>query len=225
MKAILAKNNHLTTIILLFLTWSLTSCFDVIQDVKVNSDRSGEFKLKVNLSKSKDQLDRLLSQDSIQGHKIPSKSEISSKLNQLKSKLSQLEGISNVVLTKNFSEYIFDVSFSFKNIDNLNQAQNEIKQLDPNIGQPVRFTLTDKMFSCQYSEKLLAKANNKLVKFKFEELKTANLISIFRFDKNVKNCSSSSCKISKNGQNTFNKISATDFIENTRNQSISVSFK
>ncbi len=225
MKTILGKNNHLTIIILFFLSTLLTSCFDVIQNVKINTDRSGEFLLKVNLSKSKDQVDRLLGQDSIQGIRVPSKTDISSKLNQLKTRLSSLNGLSNVKLSKDFEDYIFEVSFDFKDIDNLNEAQGEIQKLDPSIGMPVRFSLNDKFFSLAYSEQLLGKANNSLVKFKFDELKTADFVTICRFDKEVKGCTGTNCKTSSNKKATFNKISVADFIENKKNQALTVYFK
>lgn len=222
---ILGKNIKLTSIILLFLSLSLTSCFDVIQDVTVKENGSGKFGLTVNLSKSKSQIDKILTQDSIRGFHIPSVKEINSKLIKLKAELNKLDGISNVNIDKDFENFIFKLNFDFDHINNLNGAQIELAKLDPKIDQPIRYSFSSKEFSCTYSEKLLQKADNELVKYKLGELKSADLITILRFDKQVKNCSGSTCKISKNGQTTFNKINAAAFIENKNNQSLTVTFK
>jgi hypothetical protein len=222
---ILGKNNKLTAIILLFLTLSLTSCFDVIQDVTVKENGSGKFALTVNLSKSKSQINKLLTQDSIRGFNVPTIKEINSKLIKLKSELSKLHGVSNVKIAKDFENFIFKLNFDFEDINNLNEAQLALAKLDPKIGQPIKYTYSGKEFTCAYSKELLKKADNELVKYKLGELRSADIITILRFDKKVKSCNGSSCKISKNGQTTFNKITAAAFIENQKNQSLTVTLK
>ena len=222
---ILGKNIKITSFILFFLSLSLTSCFDIIQDVTVHDNGSGNFALTVNLNKSKSQINRIISQDSIRGFHIPSTKEIDNKLASLKTELGKLKGISNVKIAKNFEEYIFKLNLDFANINDLNEAQKELSRLDPNIGQPISYTFTHHNLNCTYSNDLLKKADNELLKYKLGELRSADFITIFRFDKQVKSCNGTTCKISKNGKTTFNKISAASFIENATNQSLTVTFK
>ena len=222
---ILGKNIKLTSIILLFLCLSLTSCFDIIQDVTVKENGSGKFALTLNLSKSKSQIDKILTQDSIHGFNIPSIKEINSKLIRLKSELNKLQGISNVTIHKDFENFIFKLNFDFDHINNLNDAQIELAKLNAKIGQPIKYTFSPNEFSCSYSEKLLEQADNELVKYKLSELKSADIITILRFDKTVNDCSAQTCKISTNGKTTFNKITAAEFIQNKKNQSLKVTFK
>ena len=222
---ILGKNIKITSIILLFLSLSLTSCFDIIQDITVKENGSGKFALTVNLSKSKSQIAKILRQDSIRGFKIPSTRDIEAELARLKTELTRLKGISNVRIAKNFENYIFKLNFDFAHINNLNEAQKELAKQDAKIAQPVSYIYNNSSFSVKYSPELLKKADNELVKYKLGELRSADLITIFRFEKMVKGCNSSTCKISKNGKTTFNKITASSFLENSKNHSLTISLK
>jgi len=142
-----------------------------------------------------------------------------------KKELNNIKGISNVDITRDFENYIFKLKFNFDDVNTLNEAQLELSKIENKIGQPISYTYTKEGFGCVYSKELLKKADNELVKYKLGELRSADVITIFRFDKKVKSCSSTSCKISKNGKTTFNKISAAQFIENKQNQSLTVTFE
>mgnify|MGYP001158712536 CR=1 FL=1 len=221
---ILSKNIKITTIILLFLSLSLTSCFDIIQDLTVKENGSGKFALTVNLSKSKSQLEKILAQDYLYGFNIPSTRKIEEKLRTLKTEFTKLKGISNVQIQKDFNHYVFKLTFDFQHVNNINQAQIELAKLDPKIGQPITYSYSAKEFNCSYSKDLLKEADNQLIQYKLADLSSADLITIFRFDKQIKSCSNSTCKISKNGKTTFNKVTAPAFIGNTINHSVKITF-
>ena len=222
---ILGKNIKITSIILLFLSLSLSSCFDIIHDVTVKENGSGNLGLTVNLSKSKSQISKILSLDSIQGFNIPNIKEIDQKLAHLKSELSKVEGISNINITKDFENYIFKLNFDFKHLDNLNEAQVRLSKASNKSIQPISYSYSEKEFLINYTKDLLKKFDNELVKYKLDQLKSADFITICRFDRQVKSCDAMTCKVSKNGQTTFNKISTSEFIENQRNQSLQIIFK
>ena len=154
---ILGKNIKITSIILLFLSLMLTSCFDVIQDVAVKENGSGNFTLTINLSKSKSQISKILAQGSIQGFNIPTIQGIEQKLSKLNNELSKLNGISNNQVTKDFENYIFKIHFDFKHIDNINKAQIELAKLDGRIGQPLIYS---------YSEDFLSEVIDNLIDMK-----------------------------------------------------------
>ena len=54
----------------------LTSCIEIIEDLKLNSDGSGTFKYSINLSQSKTKTSAILALDSLYGEKVPKISEI-----------------------------------------------------------------------------------------------------------------------------------------------------
>jgi hypothetical protein len=222
---ILGKNIKITSIILLFLSLTLTSCFDVIQDIEVKENGSGKFALTINLSKSKSQISKILTQESIQGFNIPSVNEIEQKLNNLNNQLNNLNGLSNIFISKDFENYIFILHFDFKHIDNINQAQIELAKFDSRIGQPIVYSYSENEFSCHYSTPLLKQASDQLIQYNLYGLNMADIITIYRFDNQISSCSSTTCQVSKNGQSTFNKVSASDFLKDQQHQSLTITFK
>jgi len=108
--------------ILLFLVLSMTSCFEVIEDVTVHKNGSGTYKFIINLSQSKNQIDKIRTQDSILHFKVPTSQMADAKITEVKNKLKSVEGISNVVITQDHTNYIYHLSYDFKNVASLNNA-------------------------------------------------------------------------------------------------------
>lgn len=108
--------------ILLCTLFSLTSCLDIIEDISLNEQKGGKYKLIVNLSESKTQIDKIRTQDSILSFKVPTSELVTKKIEQVKSELTSVKGISNVAYKTDYVNYIFELSFDFNSIDNLNQS-------------------------------------------------------------------------------------------------------
>ena len=65
---------------LLSLILILSSCIEIIDDIKLNLDGSGTFKYNINLSSSRTKVNSIIALDSIDGRKIPSLDEIKEKV-------------------------------------------------------------------------------------------------------------------------------------------------
>ena len=104
------------------LIFFLTSCIEIIEDLKLNSDGSGTFKYTINLSSSKLKVSSILALDSLNGEKVPKVSDIKQKLSVFKKTLSVQDGISNVIITEDYDNYIIKLQCDFKNIENLESA-------------------------------------------------------------------------------------------------------
>jgi hypothetical protein len=104
------------TICLLFL---FSSCIEIWDDLTLNNDGSGNLKYKINLSESKIKVNSILALDSIDGKPVPSKSQISSKINEFVKLLDAQVGISNVLVEENYTDYIFKFSCDFTSVTNL----------------------------------------------------------------------------------------------------------
>ena len=100
--------------IVLFLSITMSSCLEILEDVKINNDGTGTFKLIVNLSQSKGSIAKIMAQDSIQGKAIPSKDNIVLHINTVINQLKTQEGISNVNNTIDLDNFIFNISFDFQ---------------------------------------------------------------------------------------------------------------
>ena len=74
---------------------SLSSCFEIVEDVTFKNDGSGIFKLIVNLSQSKNEINSLMKLDSSSGYNIPTEREINAYLDQALKTLKNEKNISN----------------------------------------------------------------------------------------------------------------------------------
>ena len=97
--------------ILLFL---LTSCVELIDEIQLNNDGSGKFKYVINLSQSRSNVSSMLLLDSINGKKNLKLPEIKQKINSFKLTLAKQEGISNVIVVENYTDYSFSNKLSLK---------------------------------------------------------------------------------------------------------------
>lgn len=187
-------------LILLTLGLFLNSCLEIVEDLKINSDGTGVFKVIVNLSQSRSQIDKLLSQDSIQGQPVPKKETIAQKLETLKAELESQNGISNVVQEIDLQNYIVKLSFSFDKVESLNIAVNNIiKKQDPNAPlNPVIYSFENKNFSRTFNSELLSEAykNKEKVSAFLADFDQAKLTSIFKFESEIISNNHSSSKLS-----------------------------
>ena len=111
---------------------SLSSCIEIIDDISLNDDGSGTLKYNINLSASKVKINSILALDSLNGKKVPSREEIQSKIDHFKSIFEKKEGISNVVITSDYTNYMFKLSCDFASVKLLQSAikktlQDEVK--------------------------------------------------------------------------------------------------
>ena len=97
----------------IFVLLSMSSCIDIIDDLTLKSDGSGSFKYTINLSESKIKINSILALDSIEGRRVPSIEEIKQKINHFKSKFETKQGISNLVVESNFTDFIFKIKCDF----------------------------------------------------------------------------------------------------------------
>lgn len=200
---------YLVFIILLF---SLTSCIELIDDLTINKDGSGKCKFTVNLSSSKLEVNSLLALDTINGQRVPKKSEIESELNIFKIKLSEQPGISNVVIETNWDDLIVKFSCDFKSIDQLQTAiKNSISKEYQDVnwlsydGKSLKRDTPDELLSNFYSSSFL----------KPEELKLGSYTSITRFESDIKKFDNTKSVISKSGKSIMIKTDAESFFNNT----------
>ncbi len=102
--------------------FSFSSCIEIIDDLTVNEDGTGTFKYTVNLSSSKVKLNSYLALDSLDGKKVPSLEEIKSRINEVVASLRAKEGISNLTMESNYTDFVFKLKMDFNSVANLQAA-------------------------------------------------------------------------------------------------------
>ena len=117
-----------TTTYLLLLTILITfqSCFEIIEQVFLKADGSGDFQLVLNMSKSKTRLNSIIKMKNINGHDVPSKEEIKSKIADIEKTLGKTAGISNVRSTADFDNFIISISCNFNIVTQINNGVKNI---------------------------------------------------------------------------------------------------
>jgi hypothetical protein len=110
---------------ILILLLLLTSCIEIIEDIKLNKDGSGTFKYTINLSSSKVKVSSILALDSLNGYKVPKINDIKLKVQMFKKTLKEQKGISNIIITEDYTNYIIKLQCDFTNIELLETALKE----------------------------------------------------------------------------------------------------
>lgn len=180
---------------------SLSSCIEIIDDLSIKSDGSGTFKYTVNLSSSKIKVNSILALDSIDGKKVPSIDEIKRKINEFVKTLDDQNGISNVKVEENFTDFIFKFQCDFSSVttlqDGLKQAivilskEKSIPQLDHN------WLTWDGNKLVRSIPEITGRKINEINDTDIELLKKGSYTSITRFDKAVEKFENPSAQLSK----------------------------
>ncbi|MFP3595748.1 hypothetical protein [Chryseobacterium sp. SIMBA_029] len=201
--------------VLLFLLLLLTSCFDIVDKVNVKADGTGEYTVILNASKSKTRLASISKMETVNGKKVPKKSEIESKINEAARIFKATPGISNVKTTMDFDNYIIKLSCNFKKIENINAGLEQLKAKN----------IVGKMIPTQiYSQNLAKKSftRNKINTFKsdYDKMSTADreiftnakYTSILQFENTINSQTNSSYSVSPNKKALKLEANVLDFI-------------
>ena len=207
----------------IFLVPLLSSCFEVVEEISMRNDGTGDVVLTINLSQSKTKVASVMLLDSIQGYKVPSKQKIQQELNEAVTYLKKSKGISNVKSTSDFNNYIATISFSFKDVSDINNitknilTQQKIKATNTSL---YSFNKVTKTFSRRYQPVSTAKTEfNKLKSKDKAVFNGATYTSIYRFESVVSGTSNPASNISKSKKAVMLKSNIMDLINGKINVS------
>lgn len=119
---------YLFSFFALGLLFSFTSCIEIIDDLAINEDGTGTFKYTVNISSSKVKLNSYLALDSLDGKRVPSLDEIKGYVDDVVTSLKKQEGISNLTIESNYTDFIFKLKLDFNSVENLQSAIKAVAQ-------------------------------------------------------------------------------------------------
>lgn len=207
------------------LLFTMVSCVQIIDDITIKSDGTGTFKYTINLSSSKMKLNSILALDSLDGKKVPSVAEIQDKIQYFKEKLDKKEGISNIKVDANFTDFIFKFQCDFQSVQNLQKAIKEIileeskekdmKELDHN------WLSWDGAKLIRSIPTFTTRTTTKLKTEDIEALKTGSYTSITRFDRPIDKFENPLAQLSANKlavmirTNPYSLSQNTELLENT----------
>lgn len=198
--------------------FTLSSCIEIIDDISLNNDGTGTFRYTINLSSSKVKVNSILALDSLDGKPIPSKDEIKAKLTEFQAKLSSQEGIKNVQLEEDLTNYIFKLSCEFQNIELL---QSGIKKTLAEIIQHQKNDMDTYQWITWNGNALsrsipqMAVEQAKILKTEdMELLKQGTYTNITRFENEVEKFENETAVLAKNKKAVMLRVSTYSLIKN-----------
>lgn len=155
----------------------------------------------LNASKSKTRLQSISKMETINGKKVPKKSEIESKVTQASNIFKSIPGISNVKTSLDFDNFIIKLSCNFKKIENINAGLEQLKARNI-IGK----TVPTQLYKQNVAEKTFIRNKigsykndyDKLSKADKEVFSDATYTSILQFENVIKSQSNNSYTVSPN---------------------------
>ncbi len=202
----------------LFVGLILTSCIDIVDDLTLNADGSGTFKYTINLSSSKAKINSILALDSLDGKPVPSKDDIRLKINEFKIKLAQKEGIKNVFIEEDYTNYFFKLSCDFDEVGQLQDAIkktiNEILKHSKNeFDEHQWVVLVGNTLSRSVPQAIVDQAK-KLKREDSDLLKQGSYTSITRFEKEIEKFDNESAQLSKNKKALMLRVNTHSLLNN-----------
>lgn len=206
---------NIKQVVLLIPIFLLTSCFDILDKVNLKADGSGEYSLILNASKSKTRLASISKMETINGKKVPKKSEIEAKINEAAKIFRTTPGISNVKTTLDFENYIIKLSCNFRKIEDINAGVAQLKAKDI-LGKMV----PTQIYSHNSTKKTFSKNKVNSFKNEYEQLSKADqevftdakYISILQFESSIQSQSNASYQMSPNKKALKQEGKILDFI-------------
>jgi hypothetical protein len=202
--------------LILFLCFSLTSCFEITERIKHFSDQSGTYSLVVDFSKSWFKTKSAIWLEEVDGVSIPSEEEIKNKLANFRSTASKIEGISSISTKYDFENYIFVIKFSYQNITALNAVLNSMdKQGTLTHFSNSKVGVFERNATYPLPKNLLKNDDKKA------DLEEANITAIYSFEKEIIKVNNPNSKLSKNKktvflkQNVYNVLRSNSIMNNT----------
>lgn len=195
---------------------SLTSCFDLVEEIDMNHQGTGTIKATLNMSKSRTKVASLLKMKQFSGIDIPSETTIKQEVEKAVRTLRSTPGITNVKHHLDFTNYIATLACDFENIQALNDFsktlsnQFKIPITSQNSYQYDRASQTFKR-SYTYAPEMAQKFA-KIPDTDKSLFADAYYTNIIRFDKSIQSQNHKNAKISANKQAVFLKVKATDLV-------------
>lgn len=195
------------------------SCFEIVEQVFVKADGSGNFQLVLNLSKSKTRLNSIIKMKTINGHEVPSKEEIKRKITDIEKTVSKTAGLSQVKTSVDFDNYIAGISCNFTKVTQLNDAVKNIF-----LKENAKEKAPEKIYEYNTTAKVFERFNSFSFKDEYKKLSnadreifaTANYTAIFKFENSVAAAVNKETKIAPSKKAVMLKLNALDVIHEKR---------
>ena len=196
----------------------LTSCFEITEKIKHNSNQSGDYSLVVDFSRSWFKTKSAIMLEEVDGVSIPNEEDIKSKLAQFRADASKIKGTSKIATSYDFENYIFKINFSYNSIETLNAVLNTIDKKNALVHFKDNNGRFERIASYPLPKDLAKKEDKK------EDLLEANITAVYTFDKDVATVQNTNAKLSKSKKTVFLKQNIWNVLNNNKLMNNSIRF-
>jgi len=197
--------------------FTLSGCFEIVEQLFLKADGSGDFQLVLNLSKSKTRLNSIMKMKTINGHDVPSREDIKYRVAEIEKTVTKTPGISNVKTSVDFDNFIVSLSCNFKTVARLNDAVKNIYAKENASAKA-----PEKIY--EYNAGVFERLNKYSFKDDYKKLSnadkeifaTANYTAVYKFESSVSATSNKETKIAPSKKAVMLKLNALDVINEKR---------
>lgn len=202
-------------ILLLLLTFTQTSCFEIVELIKLNNDGSGTFNYTIDFNQSASHIKSLLLMDEVEGYKVPTLTTIDHKFNTLGKRTINVKGISNVKTESNFNDFIFTYSCNFNKVEQLNAVIDTLTK-SSTIGEHTTYYSysKNKMIFTRLGDDLLKTHYDKLPEKQKSIFKGATFTSVCKFEGEIIKQTHPKTLVSANKKAILHKTDVISLIRN-----------
>lgn len=203
----------------ILLLLSLSSCFEVREEVNMKADGSGEVQFVVNLSQSKDKVRTYLTMETVEGYKVPKREDVDAAIGKIEATLGQVRGISGVFTKSDWSNYIFTVTCRFAHVEALNEAlltvgrQWEKMPVQPTVER--NFSYNNAQFRRIYEYPAKPEEFRQLPSIQRYMFESARFVTIYRFERDIRMFSNKKAQISPSGKAIMLQLPVADLLKGT----------
>lgn len=207
--------SRISCLCLLALMFVCQGCFDIIEQLTLKNDGSGNLEMVLNMSRSKTRLNSIMKMKTINGHKVPSKEEVKKEMAEFERKIQSTPGISNVSSSIDFENFIAVLKCDFRSVNALNEG---IKKLNKSgekaaINDMFNFDAAGGKYT-RLNKFPMRSSYDKMSSADKEVFATASYTGITRFESEVAQSSNSQAKVAANKKAVMIKANALDVIRN-----------
>lgn len=204
---------------LLCLSFCLSSCFELIEQISMNADGTGEMTITLNMNESKDKLQKFMEmEDGVAGYKAPERKDMDVFFAKVVETVSEVEGISDVKSDIYYEDFIFSVSASFDDMESMNKAVNNFTTGMSRGLLPFKneYTYSNGMFKRVFESPIPVGEYDKIPLMQRLILESARIVNVYRFEKEIKDMGNTSTELSHDAKEARFESTLSDIVKGVK---------
>lgn len=211
------NSKNLLTLLFAIGVLTLTSCLHIVEEVTFRNDKTGTYKMTIDMSEIKSMMDALkdVGEDSTATEEASGEEDsgdtdmgdLGEELSGVAKSLRGVAGISNIKEMNDTSTYIFGYSFDFANVEALNKAMKIINKEKYDTNADEVFKFNGKSFERMSVGDIGGELKKALMENEDEDAENMEMMKMFFADMDYKQVYNFPDRMVKKSTNTLSEVS------------------